>query len=266
MSNISPEDRVRVMSYSDSVAAAALLAVPNKHNRTLIDSVEFKVALQFQLGDLPYGGNCFDCGLPLDPRGIHATGSCAIKAGTTRRHHSLSQCVGRFASEGGLRCDRESPALFGRGDRRRPADVAIADLDGIGLTAIDLSISQGACPSNIATSLSGTLLVNKEKLKRDKYQAACTERSINLRPFAMESSGRLGASAFETVKQIVSKSWERARQLGDEAVAVQVRHFLQCLSCTMRSENARMILNCAGQNARNSAFRNDDPFNVILPS
>ena len=139
-------------------------------------------------------------------------------------------------------------------------------LDGIGLTAIDLSVSQGGCPSNLALSMAGTLLPSKEQAKRDKYMVDCAAHGISLRPFALESSGRLGPSAFNTVKQIVTKGLEYERDASAASVH-QIKHFLQRLSCTMRSHNARMILHCAGRSRfYNGLRRNEDPFDPLVPN
>ena len=111
--------------------------------------------------------------------------------------------------------------------------------------------------------MAGTLLASKEQKKRDKYSAACTAHGINLRPFAMETSGHIGASAYNCVKQIVTKGLEFERDDTTLAVDHQIKHFIQRLSCTMFSQNACMILRCAGKFKSVSGWR-EDPFAPLV--
>ena len=99
------------------------------------------------------------------------------------------------------------------------------------------------------------LLNLKEAGKREKYQEKCEEHGITLLPFAMETSGRLGESAFKTLKQVVTKGLEYLSDEGPAASQYQVRYLVQRLSCCLFSANADLILAASGRRRHQDNLR-----------
>lgn len=255
----SEQDKARLRSQADYSSYAFLLATPNKEEGNHIPDSEFGIALLYWIGDLRRwcGSPCAKCGAVLDPLGSHATGTCAHGMHLAR-HNALIKVLRAYLTDWNVPSSRETPHLFGSGDKRRPADIAIDSLLGPNLTAIDVTVVTPTCPSYVAGAalVTGDASTKKELKKYERYAGSCRLHDLDFIPITLESYGYTAPAGAHALKEIVKLALTSNREAIDSALKVQLRYLKQRLSVCLVRENANMILFCAGR-------RSADP-NVII--
>jgi len=156
-----------------------------------------------------------NCKGKIGPGATHAFSNCAaLKALVKSRHDDVVHAIHKCARNAGLRTKvepmlrnyfnskptvptRAQAALVNPSQRR--GDVFIHDREGNSDSMIDVTI---VAPTSIETS--GSRLETALKNKIDSYNADfdTTSCNINLKIFAMESSGLLSNSAIDVIKYI----------------------------------------------------------------
>jgi hypothetical protein len=173
----------------------------------VMDPLAWRCAARFRLGkpifSRPVKCPCCASGL-LDIYGIHAT-FCTGDGDCVNRHNAVRDLIVALAKSGKMSVlDREPGYLLSDSvSGEKPADVYFHNWKlGQGLCvdvciANSLEFSSDPAPFNPMEPL-----INKENLKRGKYQAKCTERGYLFMPFVCGSLGGFSDDAVVIMKEI----------------------------------------------------------------
>ena len=171
----------------------------------------------------------------LDVYGEHAL-VCLRNAASIRRHNAVAAAIRRTLEAAGISASTANKAVFDKG-YRRPADVMCPEFPGhtAGL-AIDVTIVSAAVP--------GTSVAGAEAEKRKKYADYLPHYpGLGFTPFALDSSGGIGESAWGLMGRLARIISEKPSNLVDFGAAKEM--VLQEIAWTFGCEISREISSSA---------------------
>jgi hypothetical protein len=166
--------------------------------------------------------------------------TCKAGNGDTviHRHNDIRDWLVGVAQEALVGVAKE-PAYLIPDSRQKPADLLVT-LAGRSV-AIDVTVANSVqhIPSDIATVRACDAAKKKEMEKRNKYSARLNTARIDFRPFAVETYGGLGTSAYGLIEQFAEIIASNNREMP----GTHKKRLFTELSIVLQRNNATMINN-----------------------
>lgn len=242
--NGAASQQMRLKAVSAKHSGAFLNSELNFSQGPRMSNEQFKTAALMRIGHsfVPAGTVC--------PR-AHATTTrvdalnshfvtCKAGDGDTviHRHNDIRDWLIGVAQEGHVGVEKEPRYLIPQSNQK-PADLLIY-LNGRSV-AIDVTVANSVqpIPADIATVRACDAAKKKEQEKRNKYSANLNAVRIDFRPFAVETYGGLGTSAYGLIEQFAEII---ASNNNEQPGPIKKRLFTE-LSIVLQRNNAKMINN-----------------------
>ena len=167
--------RLRLQKMPHTTAWMAV--TPNEGLGQKMDGREYRYLAKWWLGRPLFEGTnatCPCCEETMDPYGDHLV-SCKFNQ-PVARHNALRDALADTLKDVGIACQKEVAI----GGARRPADLALPNLDQRGPTAIDLVVHHPLCPS----AARGGMSVGPSRAPR-------STRGRRAKSYAMDTAGCL---------------------------------------------------------------------------
>ena len=201
-----------VLRSESSVGARAFLsALPHGHGR--MEPAAFISELRVRLGvpDSDADAWCPRCDGILDRQSHHA-GTCVAGGERTQRHHAIRNLVFEWASQAGLRPEKEAPHLLlpqspddTSTPQRRPADLFIPALAG-SPAALDFAVTATTRQETLASAsqIEGAAAAAYAHHKETYLATAqtCERQGILFLPMVVETTGNWDARAYKVLRHI----------------------------------------------------------------
>jgi len=236
--NIRHRARLTALSHSSGASSGWLKAIPQVSLALAIPGPEFMVALRLWLGIplFPLSPLC-SCLTSIDQFGDHLL-ECSHGPMRIRRHdalvdivcHALSQSHPGVLKEQRVSCD----------DHSRPGDVYHPDFQFGRPAYFDVSVRSTTQSSYISSSscCAGVAAAAGEVAKDLKHQDLVEEAGCDFVPLVVETFGVWSPFALRTLHIIADRTTARS----GVSTKLARKHFLQQLSVSLWTSNARMIL------------------------
>ena len=217
---VSPRDQNRLLEQATGLGSCFMAVTPSVPLHTNIPSDTYRMALKWWLGvpiiehDPQNPPTCPGCRASVDPHGDHFL--CCPRNNYTRRHQAMQEALAGVLSEAGQPFEREVVIPNCSDTQLRPADLLLKNWMAGKDTAVDLTVSHGwqaTMRASAATDATRekwrSFLVNREKLKKQKYMGHCRIAGWSFLPMAFGTWGGMGPDAAKLLFRFLKRaaSW-----------------------------------------------------------
>jgi hypothetical protein len=240
LTSSSPPHRSRLRSLSGSHALEWLNVVPSTNLGFKLTNQQFQALIAWVLGQKINFPSICNCGLPLDPLGIHAT-TCKISGDLIARHNSVRDCIEVFVKECGFTAELEKAGVLGDvKDKRRPADVYIYNYSLNKDYCLDVAVTSPTQDKYLdkSSEVDGYAASDYHSFKFRKYSEQVEAEGHVYLPIVVETYGRWSASALDFFQTLARKYSDKQGVPRSYATSLIFRK----LSFALQSRNAKMIL------------------------
>jgi hypothetical protein len=193
-------DHARLALQKMPHTTAWMSVIPNVGLGQKMEGREYRYLVKWWLGRrLLEGENnvCPCCEAPMDPFGDHLV-SCSFNQ-PVARHNALRDALADGLREHGIACIKEVAI----GGARRPADIALPNLDRRGPTAVDLVVHHPLAPAaarGVADERQS--LKRAEEAKREESEELCHGNGWLFAPMGWHTWGGVGPHAAALLSRV----------------------------------------------------------------
>lgn len=245
LDSVSPRDQARLLEQGNSVTGSFMSVAPNAAIRSLIPSSLYRLGLRWWLGcplleavdgDL----KCPGCGMTVDVFGDHLL--CCKRNNFLHRHTALQEGLAVLLTESGQSFTKEVAIPHCPDGQLRPADILLPGWDNGTDTALDVTLVHGwqasMQSSNVSRERWRSFLRVKERLKHQRYDAACKRAQWSFKALAMGTWGGMGPEGARVFHRILKRAafWlegdlraERQEELKQSFGLAVIRHVWRLL-------------------------------------